>query len=228
MQVLDGNPQGIARALFEAAKLGHGRFDRFDTGDEPNAAMAYLQNTMLLDSTLLQWLYFAAIILASLIASRITIAVLQIRQKNHAAASDNRLTLVSVALETMRKYIYTLAFLLAVKKGLAVLTLSPAALRTVNTGLVVAVIWLATFFAARLFARFMLRWRWRGAKPWGIFSPESRCTSTHWPGSHSPPKSVLPLSPARRKRDSPLFIGSPRTTRAFFSLAGPGLPAFAP
>lgn len=159
VQVLEGNPQGIARALFEAAKLGHGRFDRFDTSEESNAAMRYLQNTMLLDSTLLQWLYFAAIILASLIASRLMIAILQIRQKNSAAASENRLTLVSVALETMRKYIYTLAFLLAVKKGLPVLTLSSAALRTVNTGLVVSVIWLATIFAARLFARFMLRWQ---------------------------------------------------------------------
>jgi MscS family membrane protein len=159
VQALEGNPQGIARALFEAAKLGHGRFDRFDTAETPNAAMDYLQNTMLLDSTLLQWLYFAAIILASLIASRLMIAVLQIRQKNRAAESDNRLTMVSVALETMRKYIYTLAFLISVKKGLPVLTLSITALRKVNTGLVVAVIWLATIFAARLFARFMLRWQ---------------------------------------------------------------------
>lgn len=159
VQSLEGNPQGIARALFEAAKLGHGRFDRFDTGETPNAAMTYLQNTMLLDSTLLQWLYFAAIILASLIASRLLIAVLQFRQKNNGAVDETRPTLISVALETMRKYIYTLAFLLAVKKGLVVLTLSAEALRTVNTGLVVAVIWLATIFAARLFARFMERWQ---------------------------------------------------------------------
>ncbi len=161
VETLEGNPQGIARALFEAAKLGHGRFEQFAAHASQIAAIHYLENTMLLDSTLMQWLYFAAIVLTSLISSRLIIALLRFRQKNRLDTDETRPTLLSVALETMRKYIYTLAFLLAVKKGLSVLTLSANALQTVNTGLIIAVIWLATIFAARLYARFMLRWQER-------------------------------------------------------------------
>lgn len=161
VQVLNGNAQGISRALFEAAKLGHGRFEQIASEATVNPALAYLDSTMLLDSTLRQWLYFACIVLASLLASRLLVAVLRARQKPRLEKDGHRETLTWVAVETMRKYIYMLALLISVRAGVPVLTLSATASRYVHTFLVTAVIWLATVFAARLFARFMERWQQR-------------------------------------------------------------------
>src|SRR6185436_13690815 len=69
--------------------------------------------------------------------------------------------LFDLVLETLKKYIYSIAFLISIKVGLRFLAMPPNILTGIQSGLMVAVIWLLTIFAARLFTNSMLRWRER-------------------------------------------------------------------
>lgn len=158
VQALVGNPQGIARVLFESAKLGHGRFERIQEKEDMSALTTYLKSTMLLDSTLWQWLFFSLSLMGCLLGARLLIMLLRRREKKSANESI-QFSLLAATLDTLRKYIYVLAFLFGVKLGLRFLTPLDFVTDTIKAGLAIAVIWLSTILAARIFQRLMLRWQ---------------------------------------------------------------------
>ncbi len=161
VDVIDGNPQGIARALFELAKLGHGKFTKADEIPAANDQFAYLRNTMLADNSLMQWLLFATVIIASFVFSRVLVYVLRLRLKHRREDNARRVSLTELIVQTLRKYIYSVALLFFIKLGLPILTVPASVVLAVSKGLTVAVIWLVTVFLARLFNNFMLGWQER-------------------------------------------------------------------
>ena len=161
VDVIDGNPQGIARALFELAKLGHGRFARADDFPVGSEHFVYLRNTMLLDNSLMQWLLFAGIVLASFVFSRILVYILRLRLRHRPDDASKRISVTELIVQTLRKYIYSVVFLTFIKLGLPVLTVPQSVVTAVGSGLNVAVIWLITVFSSRLFNNFMLGWQER-------------------------------------------------------------------
>lgn len=161
VDVIDGNPQGIARALFELAKLGHGRFTKAEDVTTAGDHFTYLRNTMLLDNSLMQWLLFAAVVIGSFAFSRILVYVLRLRLKHRREDANRRVSLAELIVQTLRKYVYSVVLLFFIKLGLPILTVPPAVVIAVSSGLTVAVIWLLTVFLARLFSNFMLGWQER-------------------------------------------------------------------
>ncbi len=161
VDVIDGNPQGIARALFELAKLGHGRFTKADEPVVGNEHFQYLRNTMLLDNSLMQWLLFAGVLLASFVFSRLVVFALRSRLRHRAQSDTQRVSVTELIVQTLRKYIYSVVLLGFMKLGLPILTVPKSVVAAVSSGLTVAVIWLITVFASRLFGNFMLGWQAR-------------------------------------------------------------------
>lgn len=161
VDVIDGNPQGIARALFELAKLGHGKFAKADDSPVGSEHFVYLRNTMLFDNSLMQWLLFAGVLLASFLFSRILVFVLRARLRHRGESESGRVSVTELIVQTLRKYIYSVALLAFMKLGLPILTVPQSVIAAVSSGLTVAVIWLITVFASRLFGNFMLGWQAR-------------------------------------------------------------------
>jgi MscS family membrane protein len=157
---LEGNPKGILRVLYELAKFGHGRFNIPEQTDLSKNPLAYLKRTMFLDNPLLQWIYFALVILSSLIASKLLLIVLRLNTRNKEETTK-RVAVIELILQTFKKYIYSVSFLIFIKLCLPLLSIPPAILSAIQTGLMVVVIWLMTIFASRLFGNFMLGWQER-------------------------------------------------------------------
>lgn len=158
--VLEGNAQGISRALYELAKLGHGRFDMSAYASREKNPLQYLRTTIFLENPLMQWLYFALAILSSFIISRLFLSLLKFKVK-HGDSAHKRVALMHLVLQTFKKYIYSVAFLISINLALPLLTIPPKILESIHTGLSGVVIWLLTIFSARLFANAMLGWQER-------------------------------------------------------------------
>jgi MscS family membrane protein len=157
---VEGNPQGILRALYEMAKLGHGHFSVSALKETSSGPIAYLKHTMFWENTLLQWIYFGAIILGSLILGKLILLLLKLKAISEDDGKKS-FSVYQLILQTVRKYIYSILFLVSLRYSLPLLTIPPAILEKVQAGLVIAVIWLMTIFAARLFSNYMLRWQER-------------------------------------------------------------------
>ncbi len=157
---LEGNPQGILRILYEFAKLGHGHFSISAHKEPSNNPIEYLKRTMFLENPLLQWIYFGALILAALIFSRILLILLRLKMRKDEDLQKS-VAFFDLVLSTLKKYIYSIAFLVSIKVGIRFLAIPSQILVIVQSALMVAVIWLLTIFASRLFTNSMLRWRER-------------------------------------------------------------------
>lgn len=156
--VLEGDAQGLSRAFYELAKLGHGRFDVSGYTSIQKNPLQYLRTTIFWENTLWQWCLFFCVILAALVLSKFLLWTLHFKARTGDATSK-RVAVLSAVVQTLRKYIYSVAFLIALNVALPLLTLPAKVLQSIHTGLSVAVIWLLTIFAARLFANFMHIWR---------------------------------------------------------------------
>lgn len=155
---IEGNPQGVLRILYEFAKLGHGHFSISAHKESSSNPIEYLKRTMFLENPLLMWIYFGAVILASLILSRLLLILLHLKMRKDEDMQKS-VAFFDLILGTLRKYIYSIAFLIAVKFGIRFLIIPPKIFAVVQAALMMAVIWLLTIFAARLFTNSMLRWR---------------------------------------------------------------------
>lgn len=158
--VLEGSAQGISRALYELAKLGHGRFDMSAYAAREKNPLHYLRTTIFLENPLMQWLYFALAILSSFIISRLFLSLLKFKVK-HGDSAQRRVALMHLVLQTFKKYIYSVAFLISINLALPLLTIPANILESIHTALSSVVIWLLTIFSARLFANAMLGWQER-------------------------------------------------------------------
>jgi MscS family membrane protein len=158
--VLEGNPQGILRIMYELAKLGHGHFSVSALKEPGSGPLEYLKHTMFLENPLLQWIWFAIMLVSSLIGSRLLLIILRLKIRKDEDMQKS-VALIELVLQTLRKYIYSISFLIAVKIGLRFLAIPPNIFTAVQAGLMIAVIWLMTIFAARLFTNSMLGWRER-------------------------------------------------------------------
>ncbi|MBX3723697.1 MAG: mechanosensitive ion channel [Turneriella sp.] len=158
--VLEGNPQGILRIMYELAKLGHGHFSVSAMREPESGPISYLKSTVFLENPLLQWIYFAALVLASLIFSRLLLVILRLKMRKDEDLQKS-VAFFDLVLNTLKKYIYSIAFLVSVKFGIKFLAIPPQIFGIVQSALMVAVVWLLTIFAARLFSNSMLRWRER-------------------------------------------------------------------
>ena len=158
--VLEGNPQGILRIMYELAKLGHGHFSVSAMREPESGPISYLKRTVFLENPLLQWIYFGALVLASLIFSRLLLVILRLKMRKDEDLQKS-VAFFDLVLNTLKKYIYSIAFLVSVKFGVKFLAIPPQIFGIVQSALMVAVVWLLTIFAARLFSNSMLRWRER-------------------------------------------------------------------
>ena len=158
--VLEGNPQGILRIMYELAKLGHGHFSVSAMREPDSGPISYLKRTVFLENPLLQWIYFGALVLASLIFSRILLILLRLKMRKDEDLQKS-VAFFDLVLSTLKKYIYSIAFLVSIKFGVNFLAVPPQIFGIVQSALMVAVVWLLTIFASRLFTNSMLRWRER-------------------------------------------------------------------
>jgi MscS family membrane protein len=156
--VLEGNPQGILRILYELAKFGHGHFSSHASDQLNNSPLTYLKRTMFLENPLLQWIYFSLIILSSFIFSRIVLTVLKAKA-NNKDDTRGRVAIFELIVQTLKKYIYSISFLVFSNFALPLLKMPPHINTAMHKGIAVAVIWLGTIFGARLFSNFMLGWQ---------------------------------------------------------------------
>ncbi|HRP68611.1 MAG TPA: mechanosensitive ion channel [Turneriella sp.] len=155
---IEGNPQGVLRVLYELAKLEHGRFSPTLPTEAEHDFMSYLQQTMFLDNPLLQWIYFLLILLTSFVASRLLLFILRLKISKDEEKKRS-VAFFDLLLATFKKYIYSIAFLITFKLGLRFLTLHNKLEVFIQTGLMIAVVWLFTIFASRFYANAMLRWQ---------------------------------------------------------------------
>jgi len=158
--VIEGDPQGISRAFYELAKLGHGHFDLSGYAAIQKNPVQYLRTTIFWENTLWQWCLFAASIAFALLLSKLLLWMLHFKARS-GDASRKRVAVLNAIVQTLKKYIYSVAFLISINLALPLLTLPAKILQSIHTGISIAVIWLLTIFAARLFMNFMHTWRER-------------------------------------------------------------------